>query len=589
MPRIRVQISTILFIFQVDRTDEMSALFEKMRKFYEKPYHQKIYYPHLQMACCVCVENNWYRARIEDHHPDCRVEVFLVDIGKTMTIDWRFIRRLDDQFLSLPEGVTECSLIDIAPKRQQKEWSTDATVELKRLCKNNLKVIVCEMGPRSSAQIELYIVKKTIHFQINAYLVKHHFVEWIGDGEMIVERANDSNSELANASAISSTIMKQASQREFRQTIQILKIESPSKFYVTLIKYESAIKKMHQEIQKTMNSYIPGSEALQWNVGDLCLVKEKLSKDAKKSWYRGRIEANMEDAIFSVFLRDHGQEVCVVLSDLAVIPHSLGNVVDGTIKCHLANIKPTSSDWAKAAIDEYKYICGEECDIFAISAYGAKKNDSLSVYLWGRKKPTREDPLTGYSMNWQNINEMLASKGYADCEEKFKTIVECESVDVHKLHKDMTDLNLWSSEYTNYEVPHQHQQSDTFCDDDDDFVLEAELDSDHQSFCTKKVSAWLPAKPITKYFFNACPTYVDNNAIIYLHEESRTDYLKQMMYTIDKVVGKDKYDGSYKWKANEPCMVQYHVDKHFHRGIIMEVLPKKRYRVSEFPYLFISR
>lgn len=534
------------------------------------------------MTCSAFIDDNWYRAQIESHRPNCVVDVFLVDFGKHVHVEWHYLRALDEQFKSLPMGVTRCNLVDIAPKNNL-EWGTEVNVELKRLCKNRLKAIVCETRS-NSVGIELFIVKRTTNYQINAYLAKHSLVRWIGDVEMIVERANE-----MNESAMSAAIMKEASQREFRQPIKILEIISPSEFYVTLVKYEGYIKKMHTHIQNAMKSYEPPEKkTMQWKEGDLCLVNFKLGKDGKKNWYRGRIESNMDNKNFTVFLRDHGQSVFTMLSDIAKISPSISIVIDGANKCHLANIKPTSSDWAKAAIDEFRHmtVSGEEFDMFSASSYGELKDDSSPIYLWGRKKPTQDDPLFGAPLNWTNINEVFASRGYADCYGKFKTIVDCEALNVENTHKEMTDFFTYFDKLsrpnqglntTDDDIP--LKESKVFSDEDD-FVLEAELDPENENFSTKKVTAWIPAKTIKKYYFLACPTYVDNNAVIYLHEESRNDYLKQLNFTINKLVPKIKTDESYAWKVDEPCMVQYHLDKCFYRGLIKEVLPNKQYKVS---------
>lgn len=572
------------FPLQVDQVDELQALHQKMQQFYEKPYAQKVYYPHLEMTCSAYIDNTWHRARIEAHHSGCVVELYLIDIGKHMNTEWRFLRHLDDQFKNLHEGVTACSLVDITPKNYGKQWGADATIELKRLCKNKLKVIVYETKSRA-ATIELFIVKRRVNFQINAYLAKRHLVEWIGDLEMIVERPNDTNAEQLNESAMCASVAK--SPREFRQIIKILNVTSPDEFYVTLVKYENAIKKMHTNIQDSMKLYNPDQETTEWKVGDHCLVLAKLARDTNKTWYRGRIDSNIDGDNFIVFLRDHGVEVFVVLSDLRNISPSDSVVIDGSSKCHLANIKPTGStgSWARSAIDEFKYITisGEECNIFGVSVYGVMKDDSLPVYLWGRKKPAREDPLQGAPMNWTNINELLALKGLADCDGNFKTIVECDSVDVQMVHKEMTDYNMWHDKFLSINVDGERAEpSDTLDDDDDDFILEAELDPDHENFSTKKVVSWIPAEPYSDFYFFAWPTYVDNNAVIHLHKASDNDYLKQMMYTIEKVIGKVKYDKSYEWKVNEPCMAQYHGDKCFYRGVVMEVLSKHKYKVSQF-------
>lgn len=581
-----------MYSVQVDRADEIKALFDKMqqfeeKKFPEKQFSRKIFYPHLQMACSVYFERAWCRGRIEARRRNCVVEVFLVDIGKYVDVEWRFIRALHDQFKSQPEGVTLCSLVDIAPKDKQSDWSADAITELKRLCKNKLKANVCETIS-GSIYIELFIVKKTVCYQINAYLAQQNLVKWIGDVEMIVERPNDSNADRSNESAMSAAIMKQASQREFRQTIKILDVISPDNFHITLVKWESAIKKMHNEIQNEMKSNVPAVGTTQWKLHDHCLVLAKLSKVS--SWYRGRIVSTLGNNKFIVFLRDHGQEVIAVLSEITEITPSLGEVFDGAIKCHLANTRPTSSTWAKAAIDEFKHMTksGDEYDHFSVSVYGERKDDSFPVYLWGQKKPARDDPLLGTQFTWKNINEIFASSGYADCLEKFKTIVDCDSIDVQI--QEMTDFNIWHTKLLSLTANNLNDAKlSNHLSDDDDLLLKAELDPDAEQFRMEKVVSWPAAKPICRYDMSAFVTYVDNNAVIYLHQNSQADDLKQIKFAINKVIAKVPYDKSYKWKVDEPCMVQYHADKCFYRGVIKEAMPNKPYKVGWFfVSLFLS-
>ncbi|KAG4074328.1 hypothetical protein HA402_008737 [Bradysia odoriphaga] len=576
-----------LYITSMDHVSDVEALHKQIQEYYETPYLKKVYYPHLQMPCCVWIDENWYRARIEDHRPNCVVKVYLVDVGKYENIEWRFLRTLENQFNDLPEGVVECCLAHISPKDYADEWGSEVTDELKRLCKHTLKVGVIGIRNRM-VNIELYIIKKKKNYQINAYLAKYNLVEWIGEGEWIVERRNDADSELTDESGAFAPITNSPASKEFRQLIKILNAVSPSEFYVTLTKYENAIKKMHTEIQNLMKSHVAENAIQQWQGGDHCLVFGKLSKELNKCWYRGRIESirvpetNMDNIEFCTYIRDHGQTVIAQLSDLAPISESLRLVDDGAMKCHMANLKPTLNEWAKSAIDEFKFILREECDTFAISVHGEITSDSIPVYLWGRAKAIKDDALGAPGITWTNINSSFATKGYADCAETFKTIVDCNPVDI--MNKEMVDFNKWLEKLSlgsKYQAT--ANQKHILCDEDD-FILEAELDPDHQSFCTRKVTAWLPAKPISKYFFNGFVTYVDNNAVIYLHEQSRSSFLKQMMYTINKKIGQTEYDPSYKWVVNEPCMAKFYLDNCFYRATVKEILPNDQYKIMFVDY-----
>lgn len=537
------------------------------------------------MTCCVKVDQTWHRARIEAHLPNRVVKVYLVDVGSYVNIEWRHLRSLKHEFLELAEGVVECCLAHISPKGYADEWGSDVTVELKRLCKSKLRVGVLGIRNRS-VNIELYIVKKSVNYQINAHLAKQDLVEWTGEGELIVERRNDVDSEFADDSAAFTTMANKSAAKEFRQLIKVLNTVSPSEFYVTLAKYESAIQKMHVDIQNLMKSHVADNDIQQWRAGDQCLVFGKLSKDFNKSWYRGQV-LSVNNGDFSIYIRDHGQTVTAKMSELTAISPSLREVDDGAKKCHMANLRPTSADWAKAAIDEFNYIIREKFDTFSISVHGEVTGESLPVYLWGREKSIKDDALGLPGISWTNINSEFATKGFADCIEAFKTIVDCNHVDV--MNKEMIDLNKWldmqNGEFTGCRAP--AKQKHTLCDEDD-FILDAALDPNHQSFRTGKVKEWRPAKPMTKHFFNGIVTYVDNNAVIYMHEQSQSSYLKQIIYTINNTVDHTQYDSSYKWKLNEPCFAKFYLDNRFYRAVVKQVLPNDQYKVSVFAFsLFV--
>lgn len=575
--------------FQADRVDELEALHDKLQDFYKGPFCAKVYCPYPGMPCCVYANDYWHRARIKVLRSSNVMEVFLVDNGTTLETEWRFIRALDPQFLTIPEGVSLCGLVDIAPKGYKTDWGTAPTIELKRLCKSDLEAFVC--GKKNqSVQIELFSVKKFTRYQLNAYLAQHKLVEWIGDCEMIVERPNnDADAKSLNASVSTPAVINEKSHKELRQKVIILDIVSPGELYVTLAKYDSGIEKMHVELQIVVASSNQG--LTDWEEGENCLVNFKLSKTTKKCWYRGRIESNMGNDNYTVYLRDYGQIVHSSKNDLTDIPATFDTVSDAAYKCHLAGIRPTNQPhWSKGAIDEFRHtiLSGEEFNSFALSVYGEKSNDSIPIYLWGRKKPSKDDALFGAKIVWANINQIFALKGFADCFENFKTIVDCDSLD-EQLSEEAIDFTEWYKRFIDNkdgviltdqnEDSASHQKVIVY---DDDFILESELDPEHEDFAFGKVDKWLPAQPIGRYYFHANPTYVDNNAIIYLHETEQDDYIKHIRYTINKHIHEVPYDKSYAWKKGEACMVQWSDDKSFYRGVVIDVLPKNQYNVSQF-------
>lgn len=99
-------------------------------------------------------------------------------------------------------------------------------------------------------------------------------------------------------------------------------------------------------------------------------------------------------------------------------------------------------------------------------------------------------------------------------------------------------------------------------------------------------AAWLMSHNIEKTMFTAYPTYVDYDAIIYMHESSDHELLAQMRNKIMKAYGGKPIPNELKvvYSPGQACIAQYHLDHHFYRGIIQEVKPNGEYEVLFIDY-----
>lgn len=109
-----------------------------------------------------------------------------------------------------------------------------------------------------------------------------------------------------------------------------------------------------------------------------------------------------------------------------------------------------------------------------------------------------------------------------------------------------------------------------------DFTLDMAVDSkacgEPTVFTAKAPEAWLQSKPIDKSIFAAIPTYVDYEAVIYLHDANDEAILNEIREIIMKTYGEYQLPKSFVpiYTPGQACLVRYHVDKRFYRGIVQK-------------------
>lgn len=83
--------------------------------------------------------------------------------------------------------------------------------------------------------------------------------------------------------------------------------------------------------------------------------------------------------------------------------------------------------------------------------------------------------------------------------------------------------------------------------------------------------AWLTPKVITKTLFSAYPTYIDFDCVVYLHEADDKKFLEKITKKLTETYGPIQPPANdYRFIIDQACLVKYHVDGKFYRGIITQ-------------------
>lgn len=117
--------------------DEHSKLYKQMQCHYNlasRPFENKVFQGFI---CAVCEDGVWRRGIVK-HVKETQAEVFLVDVGKTMTMDKDKIMPLKPQHMKEPSaGAIKCCLADVRPTKENKMMYPEKVIkEFKKIVTN---------------------------------------------------------------------------------------------------------------------------------------------------------------------------------------------------------------------------------------------------------------------------------------------------------------------------------------------------------------------------------------------------------------------------------------------------------------------
>ncbi|XP_017484625.1 PREDICTED: uncharacterized protein LOC108373273, partial [Rhagoletis zephyria] len=406
-----------------------------------------------------------------------------------------------------------------------------------------------------------------------------------------------------------------------RTPIKIMHIVDPGEFYIQVSSLLTGIKKFHNQLQQAQNEEQSNASSFSlcsqgtrnWFVGNHCLVhtqykintiKQSKSSTAQPEWFRAIIVAitsEIECDIYTVFLRDIGATISGITSDqLRVIDHQWDQVTNSAHRCHLACVEPTGGTptWSHSAIDCFKHtVTSFETLSATLQGKRTPGSNSLPIVLWGTITET-EDPLAPCISKHSIINRILVKAGLAHSVQRLDVTEQLDKLLQMELVEGEITLEEWNKNFaTNAalkEIDRRAQQpaTDLVIADTDNSVKDAYRDCKHfpdldftlndeinsktcgevKIFTSKAPEAWLQSKPIDKSIFAAMPTYVDYEAIIYLHDANDEDLLNEMRAKIMKIYGEYQLPKDFvaMYTPGQGCLVRYHVDTRLYRGIIQE-------------------
>lgn len=356
--------------FYVSKTSDAKMyanLSKSLQTFYndQNAEQHMIFVPRAEIICAVLIDSTWHRGRLTGKvvSSERQCTVWLVDVGTTHTVGWGYIRELDESFRAMPEAVTCCTLAYVQPIAGN--WSPDAFVAFRRSTKKAARIHVDLVENRNGVnQVILYeMLPNQQPICINQMLVVRGFAN--ADSMLALRPKIDldfvaDDFETSDDLNVSTKVLpKDASVNETRTKVKLIHIASPGEFYVTAINHISGVDQMHHLVQQHMlanNEHV--TTILEWQTGDLCLVKSQMFGDTV-CWHRGRImSVDAEGAKFCVFLCDRGIAVTVERHELVLTPEQFKSVSDGATRCHMAEVKPTNgfADWSATSIDVFRRV-----------------------------------------------------------------------------------------------------------------------------------------------------------------------------------------------------------------------------------------
>lgn len=224
-----------------------------------------------------------------------------------------------------------------------------------------------------------------------------------------------------------------------RSAIEVLHVEHPNEFYVTLSHFMLAISELRRTVQETAEEIrqhcTPHNN---WQSGDLCYVHVRAASEQNTLWHRGQIRNVISDGEtrkYNVHLRDIGELVRnVTYESLTDMDEVLGPITNSAMPCHLYGITAKSSmGWSPEAIDFFKSQLQAYSSLH-VNGHG-RNGDSLAVTLWGSRTEI-SGPFTPAITKYVSINKKLVHFGWAKRDAQLQEDDSCSMrcLDADSLH-----------------------------------------------------------------------------------------------------------------------------------------------------------
>lgn len=569
------------YVIKLSQTEDYERMNEKLSAIYQTSDKKRfIQFPIVGMTCALKCPN-WCRGQIIQILPNQMCEVLLVDVGTRCSTSYRNLMYLDDDFMMISQAAVKCQLFEVTTRQEDGyQWTAKAKDRFRRYCATEkLKIHIAEHDQKNDVyHVNMYFAGGSRDVSINSLMM---------DPESDLDQNHQSMIPSSVEAAPPIIQPPQNDQGFKRTTITVLNSFSPSEFYISFEKYTVGMMKLHRKLQMMMSETAsalraPDTDGRLWTVGESCIVHAKVLQHGVTQYYRATVrESTDADTLTTVVvLTDIGQVVTVQNSKIYDSTESLNEIVNGAIRCHLSSVSPTGGQlkWTTSAKEKFRSAI-DAYEKLAITLHGSKKSGdkSFSVILWGLITTTSHPFLPSVPI-WENINQNLVDLGLAHLLEKFDKVFDMNETDSAQLEKEFDFDEQYKDLLEQIDRIFNTETTD-YPDDGPELLYDAKLTDD-----LTPIESWLPCVHPTKSLFVGIVTYVDNNAVFYIHDVEQNPLLDKMESIINERFHNSKPDTGTFWGRGTPCMARFHLDNLFHRAVVVDNIKATFIKVEFIDY-----
>lgn len=240
--------------------------------------------------------------------------------------------------------------------------------------------------------------------------------------------------------------------------------------------------------------------------------------------------------------------------------------------------------WSETALSSFKELFPND----KLSASTTKQcpceksSESMCTFLWERKD-FEDDALSPACTQWVNINRDLFNQGLVHktgdmlVEEFFEYTFNIP--EKNQIVEDCKKLEMQFNANNN-----EHDENNSKVHLNGPIVAPA------------KVHQYIKPEKIHKTVFTGYPTYVDHEAVIYLHDDEGKKVIEQINNNIDYFlrspewtkhelnVCHDSFSNSEDWEHGQACLARFHFDSKYYRAEIVSFLESDCIQVRFIDY-----
>uniref|UniRef100_A0A2K6K6I3 RING finger protein 17 n=1 Tax=Rhinopithecus bieti TaxID=61621 RepID=A0A2K6K6I3_RHIBE len=560
------------FYLQLIEGLDFLFLLKTIEEFYknEAGENLEILCPVQDQVCVAKFEDGiWYRAKVTGLPGHQEVEVKYVDFGNTAKITIKDVRKIKDEFLTVPEKAIKCKLAYIEPYKRTMQWSKEAkekfedkaqdkfmTCSIIKILEDNVLLVELfdSLGPpeMTTTSINDQLVKEGLASYEIGYILKDnsqkHIEVWDPSPEEII------SNEVHNLNPVSAKYLPNENFQSLYNKelpVHICNVISPEKIYVQWLLTENLLNSLEE---KMIAAYENSKwEPVKWENDMHCAVKIQ----DKNQWRRGQIIRMVTDTLVEVLLYDVGVELVVNVDCLRKLQENLKAMGRLSLECSLVDIRPAggSDKWTATACDCLSlYLTGAVATI--ILQVDSEENNTtwpLPVKIFCRdEKGERVD-----------VSKYLIKKGLALRERRIKLD------NSHSLSEKSLEVPLEQEDsvVTNCIKTHFDPDKKTA-----DIISEQKVSEFQEEILEPRTTRGYkpPAIPNMKVFEATVSCVGDDGTIFVVPKLSEFELIKMT----NEIQSNLKCLGllePYIWKKGEACAVRGS-DTLWYRGKVMEVV-----------------